>query len=174
MPVDAVEEFEVDVVDRVAGRVAVDEIKWCTADALNRRQAQFHRTRGNLDRLCAKLQRAVVGEVRVLDAERHACRAGAVLLREVGRVAFRFLVEDEVDAALAVKRDLLGTVPRDGLEAQRVEHGLEHARLRRSKFDEFEAVEAHRVFEQVRHGCLLLIVTSGDPTFCAISAHYVP
>jgi hypothetical protein len=62
-------------------------------------------------------------------------------------------------------------MPRDGLEAQRMEHGLEHARLGRRELDELEAVEAHRVFEQVRHGSLL--DTRGIRTFCAIFREHV-
>jgi hypothetical protein len=96
-----------------------------------------------------------------------------VLLREVVGVALRFLVEDEVDATLAVERDLLRAVACDRFETERVEHGLEYARLRGSKFDELEAVETHGVFEQVRHGSLLLAVKRDSPTFCAIYAHDV-
>ena len=62
---------------------------------------------------------------------------------------------------------------RDGFEAERIEYGLEHARLGGGELDELETVEAHRVFEQFRHGCLLLGFISGIPTFCAKYAHDV-
>jgi hypothetical protein len=47
-------------------------------------------------------------------------------------------------------------MPRNRLEAERVEYRLEDARFRGSELDELEAVEAHRVVEKLRHGCLLL------------------
>jgi hypothetical protein len=41
-----------------------------------------------------------------------------VLLRKVIGETFRFLIEDEVDAALSVQRDVLGAMPRDRFEAE--------------------------------------------------------
>ena len=78
-----------------------------------------------------------------------------MFLREIGRVAVRLLVEDKVDVALAVQRDLLGAVAGDGLEPQGVKHRFQDARCRGGELDELETVEAHGVVEKVRHGVIL-------------------
>ena len=145
--VDALEELEVDVVDRLAVLEAVDEVERRAADALDRRQAQLHRAGRYFDRLRAELQRAVVGLVRVLDPEGQAAGRGAVLAREVPGKALRLAVDDEVDVALAVERDVLGAVARDFGESQLLEDRLEHAGLRRCELDELEAHQAHRIVE---------------------------
>jgi hypothetical protein len=54
-----------------------------------------------------------------------------------------------------------------------MEYGLKYTGLGGSELDELETVEAHRVVEQVRHGCLLLEFTRGNPTFCAKLTHDV-
>ena len=70
---------------------------------------------------------------------------------EVVRFAVRFVVDDEVDIALAIERHVFRAVPRDGGKAEQLERLLEHFGIGRSKLDELEAVEAHRVLEQVSH-----------------------
>jgi len=70
-----------------------------------------------------------------------------MLLCKVRRMAGRLLIEDEVDAALAEERNLLGPVPRHGFETERLEDRLQHPGLRCSKFYELESVETHGVVE---------------------------
>ena len=83
MAVDAVDELEVDVVDRRAVAEAVDQVQRRAADALDRRQAQLHRAGRHVHRLRAELERALVRLVRILDAKRHAAGRRAVLGGEV-------------------------------------------------------------------------------------------
>ena len=61
------------------------------------------------------------------------------------------VVDDEVDAALAVQGHLLRTVHRHLGEAQLLEHFFQHARRRRRELDELEAHQAHGVLKQVCH-----------------------
>jgi hypothetical protein len=72
--VHAREEFEVDVVDAAAVLEPVDLVERRAADALDRRQPQLHRAGGHVDGLRTELERAGVGLVRILHAERK--RAG--------------------------------------------------------------------------------------------------
>ena len=83
--IDAGEELEVDVVDRLAVLEAVDQVERRAADALDGRQAQLHRPGRHLERLRAELERARVGLVRIADAKREAARRRSVLGGEVGR-----------------------------------------------------------------------------------------
>ena len=152
MAIDAVDELEVDVVDRRAVAEAVDQVQRRAADALDRRQPQLHRAGRHVDRLRAELERAPVRLVRVAHAKRHAARRRPVLGGEVRRDARRLVVDDEVDVALPVQRDVLRAVARDLGEAQLSNTGSSDARRRRREFDEFEAHESHRVVEQVGHG----------------------
>ena len=48
--------------------------------------------------------------MRVANAKGHAAGAGPMLFGEVGGLAGRFAVEDEIDPALAKQGDLLGAV----------------------------------------------------------------
>jgi len=150
--VDALDELEVDVVDGLAVLVAVDQVDRHAADALDRGQAQLHRAGGNVDGLRAERQRALVGLVRVLHAEREAAGRRAVFGREVRGQAARLAVDDEVDPALAVQQHVLGAVARHQREAQHLEVRLDHVGRGRGELHELEALQAHRVVEQVGHG----------------------
>ena len=145
MPVHAFDELEVDVVDGLAIFVAIDQVQGRPADALDRRQSQLHRAGGDVQRLGAKLQGALVGLVRILHAEGQAAGRGAVLLREVGCQAPRFLVDDEVDVPLTEEGHVLRSVPGHQLEAHLFEEGLQQAGRRRCEFDELEARKSHGV-----------------------------
>lgn len=144
--VHAFDEHKVDVIDRAAFAEAVDPVQRRAADALDGRQVQFHRPGFDMDRLGAQLERAVVGLLRVLDAERHAAHRRAMLGRKVGGDAVGFVVKDQVDLALAEQVDVLGTVGRDFGEAHDLEDRLQGARRRRGELDEFKAHQAHWVF----------------------------
>ncbi len=83
VPVDAIEELEIDVIDGGAALITVDQVQRRSADALDGRQAELHRAGRNIDRLSAQLERAVVGFVRVAYAKRHAAGRRTVFLREI-------------------------------------------------------------------------------------------
>jgi len=135
---------EVDVVDRVLA-VAVDEVDEAAADALDARDVELHRPRAQRPRLGAELERAAPGEGGVADAKGHRAGRRSVGARELLPEARRLGVDDEVDVALAVQRDVLGAVAGDGREAHAIEQAPQQLRVRRRVFDELEAVGAHRV-----------------------------
>ena len=64
--------------------------------------------------------------------------------------AVRLGIDDEVDVALAVERDVLALVPGDRGEAHLGEQRAQQLGIGRGIFDEFEAVGAHRIFEAQR------------------------
>ena len=145
---------EVDVVDRqivaLAGPiVAIDQIEDRPANAADRRDAQFHRAGFIGDRLCALGDEVSVSLGRIAHAKRHAAGRWAMLAGKIPRGRARFVIGDEVDAALPPQVHVLGTMLRDAGEAHRFEHRFEDALFRRAELDEFEAVEAGGVFEQV-------------------------
>ena len=150
--VHAFDELEVDVVDRRAFAEAVDQVQRRTADALDRRQAQFHRPGGNLDGLGAQGQCTGIGLVGVLHAEGHAAHGGPVFSGEVGGLALGLVVEDQVDLALAIQVHVLGTVGGHLGEAHGGEHRLKDVGGGGGEFDELEAHQAHGVFKDVGHG----------------------
>ena len=88
----------------------------------------------------------------IANAEGHAAGARSMFLGEVGRLARRLVVQDEIDSALAEQRDLFGAMAGNQTEAHGFEDGLEDAGLRGSEFDELKAVESHGVVAG-RGGC---------------------
>ena len=141
------DEVEINVVDRGAVLVSIDEIDRRATNTLDRRQSQFHGACRNFNGLGTLFERAVVGVVCIVDTESHAAGTGAVLTGEVPGTALRLVVDDEVDVSLAPQRDLLGAVLRDLAEAEQGERLFKDAAIRRGKLDEFESVQSHRVFE---------------------------
>src|SRR5260221_15223 len=111
---------EVDVIDRRA-RVSIDQVDQASADALDRRNVQLHRANRPLDFPGSGVDRVVQCASGVLDAKRHGAGAWPMLAREPLRQAVGFGVDDEIDIALAVKRDFLGAVTGDTRKA----HGFE-------------------------------------------------
>ncbi len=150
--VHAVDEMKIDIVDRMAFLETIDQVERRTADALDGRQAQFHRTRGHFERLRTQFQRAAVGEVGVAHAKGQTAGAGPVLGREISGRALGLAIDDEIDAALAIEHDILGTVARHRGKAQALEDRFQHVRHGRSELHELEAHQPHRVVEQVCHG----------------------
>ncbi|MNX64698.1 hypothetical protein D3C86_957290 [compost metagenome] len=69
-----------------------------------------------------------------------------MLGREVRSDAVGFVVEDQVDRALAIQVHVFGTVGRDLGEAHDLEDRLQGVRGRRCEFDELKAHQAHWVF----------------------------
>ncbi|MNX94836.1 hypothetical protein D3C86_1270830 [compost metagenome] len=146
MAVHTFDEHEVDVIDRAAFAETVDQVQRRTADAFDRRQVQLHRAGFDVDRLGAEFQGTLVGLLRILDAKRHAAHRRTVLGREVRGHAVGFVVEDQVDRALAIQVHVFGTVGRDLGEAHDLEDRLQGVRGRRCELDEFKAHQAHWVF----------------------------
>ncbi|MNY45687.1 hypothetical protein D3C86_1808080 [compost metagenome] len=99
-----------------------------------------------MDRLGAEFQGALVGLLRILDPEGHAAHRRAVFRREVRRNAVGFVVEDQVDRALAIQMHVFGAMGRDLGEAHDLEDRLQGVGGWRCEFDEFKAHQAHWVF----------------------------
>jgi len=77
-----------------------------------------------------------------------------VRARELLAETRRLGIDDEVDVALAVQRDVLAAVARGDGKAHARKQRPEVLRVRGRVFHELEAVGAHRIFEQVGHGPL--------------------
>ena len=131
------------VIGRTFGAVAVDEIEQGAADSLYGRSRQG--LVGADIRLGAKFHGVVEGMLCVDDAPRHRGRAGTVAGDEAGRECPGFGIEDVVDIALAIDRDVPGLVARNGLVAHAPEELGQLVRPRMGEFDEFETVGARGV-----------------------------
>ncbi len=75
-----------------------------------------------------------------------------VLLREALAETARLGVDDEVDVALLVQRDVLAAMARRDRESHALEQRTQQFGVGRGVFDEFETVGTHRIFEEVGHG----------------------
>ena len=64
--------------------------------------------------------------------------------------AVRLGIDDEVDVALPVQRDVLALVPGDRREAHLGEQAAQQFGIGRGIFDEFEAVGTHRILKAQR------------------------
>ena len=89
-----------------------------------------------------------VGLGGVLDAECDRADRRAVQAREALGERIGFGVDDEVDAALAVQRDVFVAVTRDGRETHLLEQFAERLGVRCGVFDEFKAVGAQGIFKK--------------------------
>ncbi len=152
----AVDEVEVDVIDRATFFKTVDKVKRGTADALDRRKTQFHRARLDLDGLCAQLQGAGVSIVSVAHTKRHAANGRAMLSGEIRSYASGFIVQDQVDVALSIQVHILGAVGGHLGEAQHLEYRLQNPGSRRSQLDELKAHQTHRIVENISHVRVLI------------------
>ena len=123
--------------------VGVDEIEQRPADAVNRRGFDGLAGAGVFG--CAQIDRALQGHLRVDHAPRHRGGAGAMLLHELGALAVGFGIQQVVDVALTVERDVLGLVLGDRLKAHLAEDPVENLRVGVRILDELEAVGACRV-----------------------------
>src|SRR4051812_36906909 len=119
---------KVDVVNRVAVRVlriAVDEVDERVADSLDGRDVELAGARVRLDAPGATLDQLVIGGSRVAHPECHRAYARTVAPREVLRERARLRIQDEVDVALLVERDVLVPMARHALEAEGFEERAE-------------------------------------------------
>ena len=103
MAIHTFDEHKVDVIDRAAFTVTVDQVQRRAADAFDRWQVEFHRTRRDFDRLRTQFQRTGVGLLGIAYTKRHAAHRRAVFSREVGRHTVRLVIEDQVDVALTIQ-----------------------------------------------------------------------
>ena len=142
---------EINIVDRAVA-IAVDEVDEAAADPLDRRDVQFHRPELAVHRLGAELDRAVVGRGGVLDAERDRADRGPVQARESLRKALGLGVQDEIDIALLVERDVFRAVPRRRDKPHLLEQGRQLLRVGAGVFDELEPVRSHRVVPEIVRG----------------------
>ena len=107
---------------------------------------------GRLDRLRAELDRASEGaQAASLTRNAIAQAEGPCGARELLAEALRFRIDDEIDVALPVQRHVLAAVARDDRKPHARKQRPQLLRVRRRVLDEFEAVGAHRVVEQVAH-----------------------
>ena len=139
---------EIDIVDRVLA-VAIDEIDQAAADPLDRRDVQLHRADLAVHRLGAEPDRPVIGRRGVLDAERDRADRRPVQPRKGLREALRFGVQDEIDVALLIERDVFRAVPRRRDKPHPLEQRRQFGGLGSGVFDKLEPVGAHRVVPQV-------------------------
>jgi hypothetical protein len=86
-----------------------------------------------------------IGLLRIDYAKRHRRRAGSVRGDEAGAVAARLLIDQIIDVALAIDRDLLGLVAGDRRIAHQPEKRMQLFGLGMRVLDELEAVGAHRI-----------------------------
>ncbi len=80
-------------------------------------------------------------------AECHGAGARAVGGGEFGLETVGLGIDDEVDVALAMERDVLALVPRHCGKAHAGEQVAQQLRVGRCIFDEFETVGAHWILE---------------------------
>ena len=144
--------LELGIIGRALGAVAVDEIQQAAADALDGGNVERLLRRGNIRGLRAERQRALVGLLGIDHAKRHRRRARPVRGDEAVAVGAGLLVDEIIDVALAIDRDLLGLVPGDRRIAHQPEQRVQLFGPRMRILDELEAVGAHRVVGADRGG----------------------
>ena len=68
-----------------------------------------------------------------------------MLADEVEAVGSGLFVDEIIDVALAIDRDLLGLVPRHRRVAHQLEQRVQFFRFRMGVFDELKTIGAHRI-----------------------------
>jgi hypothetical protein len=147
--------LEIDVPQPRQAVPLVDEIDEAAAEAAHRRDVEFARPDGLLERAVEQPDRAVDRGARVVDPQRHRANRHPVDDLEGVREALAFAIDDDVDAALPPARDRLRTVDAGLRETHAVQEPLERCgrRLVHREFDEFDAAagRARRRVGQARH-----------------------
>jgi hypothetical protein len=115
------EPVEFGVVGRPLRPIAVDEIQETPADSLDRGDIEGFLGGRNVGGLRAERQRALMGLGRIDHAKGHRRRARPVRGDEIEAMGAGRFVDEIIDVALAIDRDLLGLVVRD----RRITHQLE-------------------------------------------------
>ena len=139
------EPFEFGIIGRTLGAVAIDEIEQAAADALDRGNIERLLRRSEFGRLRAERQRALIGPLRVDHPKRHRRRARPVRGDKGKTVGAGLFVDEIIDVALAIDRDLPGLVARDRRITHQPEQRVQLFGLGMGVFDELEAVGAHRI-----------------------------
>ena len=96
-------------------------------------------------RLGAELDGALEGRGRVPDAECHGAHRRPVRLRKSLAEGARLGIDDEIDVALRMQRDVLAAMLGDHRETEPLEQAAQQLGIGRGVFDELEAVGAHRI-----------------------------
>lgn len=138
---------EIDVVYRKVVIVAVDQVDQRASDPADCGQPQFHRSCRHVDRLRPAPDCLFIGFLCVPYTKTHAARRWPVFRGKIGGGTSRLVVGDEIDPALSIEVDILGSVTGDVGEAHDRERPLQHAFFRRAEFEEFESVQGERIFE---------------------------
>src|SRR3954462_4938446 len=130
--------FELDVVGRSLGAVTIDEIEHTAADALDGGNIERLLRGRNISGLRTKRERPLIGLLRIDHAKRHRRRAGPMRRDEAVAVGAGLFVDEIIDIALTIDRDLLALVAGDRHVAHQLEQRVQLFRLRVRVFDEFE------------------------------------
>ena len=91
---------EIDVIDAEVVTVPVNQVDDRSANPSDSRQTQFHHPGAAFHRLRAARDGLGIGLGRVVHAKTHAAGRRAMLCREIGGGAARFVIGDQVDFAL--------------------------------------------------------------------------
>ena len=137
--------FELGVIGRALGAIAIDEIEQTAADALDGGNVERLLRRRNIGGLRAERQRARIGLLRIDHAERHRRRARPMRGDEAMAVGARLFVDEIIDVALAIDGDLFGPVAGDRRIAHQLEQRVQLFGPWVGVFDELKAVGAHRI-----------------------------
>ena len=139
------EPFELGIIGRAFGGVAIDEVQQTAADALDGGNVERLLRGCDAGGLSAERNRALIGLLRIDHAKRHRRRAGAVRGDEIEAVATGLFIDEIVDVALAVDGDLLALVAGNRRKAHQLEQRVQLFGLGMRIFDELETVGAHRI-----------------------------
>ena len=137
--------FKLEVIGRALGAVAVDEIEQASADALDGGHVERLLRGRNIGGLRTERKCPLIGQLRIDHAKRHRRRARPMRGDEAMAVGAGFFVDEIIDVALAIDRDLLALVAGDRRIAHQLEQGVQFFRLRVGILDELKAVRAHRI-----------------------------
>ena len=96
-------------------------------------------------RLGAERHGALESRGGIANAERHGAHRGPVRLRETLAEGIRLGVDDEIDVALRMQRDVLAAMPGDHRKPEPLEQAAQQLRVGRGVFDELESVGTHRI-----------------------------
>src|SRR3954471_19658179 len=130
--------FELDVVGRSLGAVTIDEIEHTAADALDGGNIERLLRGRNIGGLCTQRERPLIGLLRIDHAKRHRRRAWPVRRDEAMAMGAGLFVDEIIDIALAIDRDLFGLVAGDRQVAHQLEQRVQLLRLWVGILDEFE------------------------------------
>ncbi len=139
------EPVEFGIVGRTFRPVAVDEIQEAAADSLDRGDIEGFLGGRNVGRLRAERQCTLIGLLRIDHAKGHRRRTRPVRGDEIEAMGAGRFVDEIIDVALAIDRDLLGLVARDLRITHQPEQRVQLFGLRMRVFDKLEAVGAHRI-----------------------------